>query len=103
MEALKKTLADLEAANARYHDLLDPAGHMAKATQELAVATAKTVIASINGLSERLAKLEAPAAPIPPAPAQPEEPAAAAPDAEPVAPVPQEAQPAAAASDAPGA
>lgn len=99
MEALKKSLEDLKAADARYHDLLDPAGHMAKATQALAVATAETVLASITSLSERIAKFEAPAAPITPAPSQ--EPSTAAPDPAPAAAVQQDAKPAVEASDSP--
>jgi uncharacterized protein (DUF885 family) len=101
MQALKQALEDLKSAEARYHDLLDPAGHMAKATQALAVATAETVLASINGLSERLSKLEAFFAQAPKLPGSvtfvpaTEEPSTAAPDPAPAAAVPQDAKPAA--------
>lgn len=118
MEALTKALEDLKAADARFHDLLDPAGHMAKATQILAVATAETVLASITAMSERISKLEAASQPevaatSPAAGAdassaaisapnpESEKPSAAAPATAPAAPVPQEAAPAAEAPQSP--
>lgn len=131
MEALTKALEDLKAADARFHDLLDPVGHMAKATQALAVATAETLVADggIAGIKVEVDKIfgvvgealdkwtvdmrammdrvEAAVAKLeepaaPIPPAPPQpQPSAEAPAPAPAAPVPQEAAPAAEAPKSP--
>lgn len=124
MELMKTALAALHAAEARFHELLNPVEHLAERTRDLAKATAQTVEASIEGLSTRLESAEGrltalamayesqaqqleqmvaagfthltagAAAQRSPQPTQ-EKPSATVPDSAPAAAVPQDAKPAA--------
>lgn len=100
MELMKKALAALHAAEARFHELLNPVEHLAERTRELAKATAQTVEASVPSLSDRLSKVEAVLAEVVHAPAIEadvghlfEKPSALVPDNEPAAAVQQDAKP----------
>lgn len=106
MELMKKALAALHAAEARFHELLNPVEHLAERTRDLAKATAQTVEASVPSLSQRLAKIEAALAEVVHAPAIEadvghlfEKPSVVAPATAPAAPVTQDAEPAAGVSN----
>lgn len=97
MELMKKALAALHAAEARFHELLNPVEHLAERTRDLAKATAQTVEVSIEGLSTRLSEavsrigtLETKVINL-----MNEKPSASVPDSAPAAAVPQDAKPSA--------